>query len=78
VYPDGTRASISRDLESTRMIHVFVGPSGCCGKTTALLWSPASRKITRDDHDRRARRNDVQSKDRDVSMVFQEHALYRT
>ena len=74
---------------STKVIHgigfdiqdgefmVLVGPSGC-GKSTLLRMLAGPRG----DHRRRRSRstarsvNDVESKDRDIAMVFQSYALY--
>ena len=55
---------------------VLLGPSGC-GKSTALrmiagLEDPTSGTITIGDRVV----NDVEAKDRDISMVFQSYALY--
>jgi multiple sugar transport system ATP-binding protein len=55
---------------------VFVGPSGC-GKTTALRMVAGLEEITSGEiliGDRRV--NDIDSRDRDVAMVFQNYALY--
>ena len=55
---------------------VFVGPSGC-GKSTTLRMVAGLEEITSGDvliGDRRV--NDVPPKDRDISMVFQNYALY--
>jgi multiple sugar transport system ATP-binding protein len=77
VYPDGTRAVDSLELE----IHedefmVFVGPSGC-GKTTALRMVAGLEEISDGTILIGGRVvNDVPSKDRDVAMVFQNYALY--
>lgn len=56
---------------------VLIGPSGC-GKTTILniiagLECPTTGNVYIDD----ALSNSVEPKDRDVAMVFQNHALYR-
>jgi len=55
---------------------VFVGPSGC-GKTTALRCLAGLEDIT-EGHIKIGERvvNEVQSKDRDIAMVFQSYALY--
>ena len=77
IYPDGTRAVGSVNLE----IHdgeflVLVGPSGC-GKSTVLrmiagLEDISEGKMTIGDRVV----NDVPPKDRDIAMVFQNYALY--
>src|ERR671935_1227266 len=77
VYPDGTRAVSSLDLEiGDGEFVVFVGPSGC-GKTTSLRMIAGLEPIT----DGAVRIggevvNDLPPKDRDVAMVFQNYALY--
>ena len=57
VYPDGTEAVRSLDLDiADKEFMVLVGPSGC-GKTTALRMVAGLEVISRgDDLDRRARR----------------------
>ncbi|WLR51407.1 sn-glycerol-3-phosphate ABC transporter ATP-binding protein UgpC [Bacillus tianshenii] len=55
---------------------VFVGPSGC-GKSTTLRMIAGLEEISKGDFyidDRRV--NDVDPKDRDIAMVFQNYALY--
>jgi multiple sugar transport system ATP-binding protein len=77
IYPDGTEAVTSLDLEvGNGEFIVFVGPSGC-GKTTALRMIAGLESITDgsvkiDGHVV----NDLPPKDRDVAMVFQNYALY--
>jgi multiple sugar transport system ATP-binding protein len=77
IYPDGTEAVTSLDLEvGDGEFIVFVGPSGC-GKTTALrmiagLESITDGEVKIDGHVV----NDLPPKDRDVAMVFQNYALY--
>jgi multiple sugar transport system ATP-binding protein len=77
VYPDGTEAVTSLDLDvADGEFIVFVGPSGC-GKTTALRMVAGLESITDgavkiDGHVV----NDLPPKDRDVAMVFQNYALY--
>jgi multiple sugar transport system ATP-binding protein len=77
VFPDGTRAVRSLDLqvEDGKLI-VLVGPSGC-GKTTALRMAAGLEEIT-DGEIRIGDRvvNEVAPKDRDIAMVFQNYALY--
>ena len=77
VYPDGTRAVDSLDLEiKEKEFMVFVGPSGC-GKTTALRMVAGLEEISEGTITIGGRVvNEVQSKDRDVAMVFQNYALY--
>lgn len=55
---------------------VFVGPSGC-GKSTTLRMVAGLEEISKGEFfidDKRM--NDVQPKDRDIAMVFQNYALY--
>jgi ABC-type sugar transport system ATPase subunit len=77
VYPDGTRAVESLDLQiKDDEFMVFVGPSGC-GKTTALRMVAGLEEISEGTISIGGRVvNEVQSKDRDVAMVFQNYALY--
>jgi multiple sugar transport system ATP-binding protein len=77
IYPDGTKAVSSLDLEiADGELMVMVGPSGC-GKTTALRMIAGLEDIT-DGVVRVADRvvNDLPPKDRDIAMVFQNYALY--
>ena len=79
---------VEKSFGSTKVIHgigfdiadgeftVLVGPSGC-GKSTLLRMLAGLEEITGgtiaiDDHVV----NDVESKDRDIAMVFQSYALY--
>ena len=77
VYPDGTRAVHSLDLEiSDGELVVFVGPSGC-GKTSALRMVAGLEEISEGTiriGDEVV--NDLPPKDRDVAMIFQNYALY--
>jgi multiple sugar transport system ATP-binding protein len=77
VYPDGTRAVKSLDLEiPDGRFMVLVGPSGC-GKTTALRMVAGLEPITEGVvriGDRVV--NNLPPKGRDVAMVFQNYALY--
>jgi multiple sugar transport system ATP-binding protein len=77
VYPDGTEAVSAVDLEITDgALMVLVGPSGC-GKTTLLRMVAGLEEITEGEiriGDRVI--NDVEPKNRDLAMVFQNYALY--
>ena len=77
VYPNGFQAvtELSLELNDSEFL-VLVGPSGC-GKSTALRMIAGLEEITEGDlyvDDRRL--NEVQPKDRDIAMVFQNYALY--
>jgi multiple sugar transport system ATP-binding protein len=77
VYPDGTRAVDSIDLEAQDgELLVLVGPSGC-GKTTALRMVAGLEEISEGEI-RIGERvvNWLPAKDRDIAMVFQSYALY--
>ena len=77
VYEGGVRAVNDFNLEiADKEFIVFVGPSGC-GKSTTLRMIAGLETITSgqlfiDD----VKVNDVESKDRDIAMVFQNYALY--
>jgi multiple sugar transport system ATP-binding protein len=77
VYPDGTRAVKTLDLEiPDGEFMVLVGPSGC-GKTTALRMVAGLEPITEGVVRIGGRVvNDLPPKGRDVAMVFQNYALY--
>jgi multiple sugar transport system ATP-binding protein len=77
VYGDGTVAVRKLDLEiPDGGFTVLVGPSGC-GKTTALRMIAGLEEITSGVIRLGGRViNDVQPKDRDLAMVFQNYALY--
>ena len=77
VYPDGTEAVTSLDLEvGDGEFVVFVGPSGC-GKTTALRMIAGLETITDGTVKIEGEVvNDLPPKDRDIAMVFQNYALY--
>src|SRR5919205_3156570 len=77
VYPDGTEAvsAVDLDIEDGDLM-VLVGPSGC-GKTTLLRMVAGLEEITEGEiriGDRVI--NDVEPKNRDLAMVFQNYALY--
>ena len=77
VYPNGTKAvsNFTMEIEDKEFI-VFVGPSGC-GKSTTLRMIAGLEDISAGElyiGDRIV--NDVEPKDRDIAMVFQNYALY--
>jgi len=77
VYPDGTRAvtDLSLEIEDGEFL-VFVGPSGC-GKTTALRMVAGLEAISAGElRIGEVRVNDMDPKQRDIAMVFQNYALY--
>jgi multiple sugar transport system ATP-binding protein len=76
-YPDGFEAvkGIDLDIKDGEFM-ILVGPSGC-GKSTALRMIAGLEDIT--DGELKIGENtvnDIAPKDRDVSMVFQNYALY--
>ncbi len=77
VFPDGTEAVQSFDLEiPDGSFMVLVGPSGC-GKTTVLRMVAGLEDLTEGTiriGDRIV--NDVPPGARDIAMVFQNYALY--
>ena len=77
VYPNGYQAvkDFNLEIEDKEFI-IFVGPSGC-GKSTTLRMIAGLEDITSGElwiGDRMV--NDVEPKDRDIAMVFQNYALY--
>ena len=77
VYPNGTKAvsDFTMDIKDQEFI-VFVGPSGC-GKTTTLRMFAGLEEITSGTisiNDKII--NELEPKDRDIAMVFQNYALY--
>ena len=77
VYPNGTKAvnDISLDIKDGEFV-VFVGPSGC-GKSTTLRMIAGLEDITAGElYIDNQIVNDVEPKDRDIAMVFQNYALY--
>ncbi|MDD2598884.1 MAG: ATP-binding cassette domain-containing protein [Kiritimatiellae bacterium] len=76
-YPGGAHAVIDFNLTiNDREFIVFVGPSGC-GKSTTLRMIAGLEEITSGEIyiDGRCV-NNLPPKDRDISMVFQNYALY--
>ena len=77
VYPNGVHAvkDVSLEVGDGELL-VLVGPSGC-GKSTALRMIAGLERIS-DGRITIADRvvNDLEPKDRDVAMVFQDYALY--
>ena len=77
VYPNGVKAvsDFTMDIKDKEFI-VFVGPSGC-GKSTTLRMIAGLEDISAGElyiDDKIV--NDVEPKDRDIAMVFQNYALY--
>jgi multiple sugar transport system ATP-binding protein len=77
VFHDGTRAVSGFDLDvSDGQFVVLVGPSGC-GKTTVLRMVAGLEEITEGEiRIGEEVVNDLDPRDRDVAMVFQNYALY--
>ncbi len=77
VYPNGFEAVKDFNLEiADKEFIIFVGPSGC-GKTTTLRMVAGLEDISSGElwiGDKLV--NDVEAKDRDIAMVFQNYALY--
>ena len=77
VYPNGFVGvkDFNLEIEDKEFI-IFVGPSGC-GKSTTLRMIAGLEEITSGElwiGDKMV--NDVEPKDRDIAMVFQNYALY--
>ena len=76
-YPNGFVAVKNFNLEiADKEFIIFVGPSGC-GKSTTLRMIAGLEEITSGElyiGDKMV--NDVEPKDRDIAMVFQNYALY--
>ena len=76
-YPNGFEAVKDFNMEiADKEFIIFVGPSGC-GKSTTLRMVAGLESISSGDLYIDGRRiNDVEPKDRDIAMVFQNYALY--
>lgn len=77
VYPNGTKAVNDFNMEiADKEFIVFVGPSGC-GKSTMLRMIAGLEDISAGELSiGDVVVNDVEPKDRDIAMVFQNYALY--
>ena len=76
-YPNGFEAvkDFNLEIEDKEFI-IFVGPSGC-GKSTTLRMIAGLEEITSGELEIDGKVvNDVEPKDRDIAMVFQNYALY--
>jgi multiple sugar transport system ATP-binding protein len=76
-YPDGFEAVKDMDLAiEDGEFMILVGPSGC-GKSTALRMMAGLEEISEGDLLIDGERvNDLEPRDRDIAMVFQNYALY--
>ena len=77
IYPNGFQAvkDFNLEIEDKEFI-IFVGPS-VCGKSTTLRMIAGLEDISSGDLEIDGKRvNDVEPKDRDIAMVFQNYALY--
>lgn len=76
-YPNGFQAVKDFNLEiEDKEFLIFVGPSGC-GKSTTLRMIAGLEEISSGElFIDGAMVNDVEPKDRDIAMVFQNYALY--
>ena len=76
-YPNGFQAvkNFNLDIADKEFI-IFVGPSGC-GKSTTLRMIAGLEEISSGElWIGNTLVNDVEPKDRDIAMVFQNYALY--
>ena len=77
IYPNGFHAvkDFNLEIEDKEFI-IFVGPSGC-GKSTTLRMIAGLENISDGILEIDGKQmNDVEPKDRDIAMVFQNYALY--
>ena len=77
IYPNGVQAVYDFNMDiSEKEFIVLVGPSGC-GKSTTLRMIAGLEEITSGYlYIDKVLSNYTSSKDRDISMVFQNYALY--
>ena len=77
VYPNGYKAVQNFNMEiADKEFIIFVGPSGC-GKSTTLRMIAGLEDISSGVFKIDGKvMNDVEPKDRDIAMVFQNYALY--
>ncbi len=77
IYPNGFEAVKDFNLEvEDKEFIIFVGPSGC-GKSTTLRMIAGLEDISNGEFRIDGKMmNDVEPKDRDIAMVFQNYALY--
>ncbi len=77
IYPNGVQVVFDFNLEiKDKEFIAFVGPSGC-GKSTTLRMIAGLEDISSGDLEiDGVIMNDVEPKDRDIAMVFQNYALY--
>lgn len=77
IYPNGFEAVKNFNLEvEDKEFIIFVGPSGC-GKSTTLRMIAGLEDISDGEFMIDGKiMNDVEPKDRDIAMVFQNYALY--
>ena len=77
VYPNGFHAVRDFNMEiADKEFIIFVGPSGC-GKSTTLRMIAGLEDISSGEFKIDGKlMNDVEPKDRDIAMVFQNYALY--
>ena len=75
-YPNGFEAVKNFNLEiADQEFIIFVGPSGC-GKSTTLRMVAGLEEISEGTLEIDGKvMNDVEPKDRDIAMVFQNYAL---
>lgn len=77
IYPNGVEAVKDFNLEiEDKEFVIFVGPSGC-GKSTTLRMIAGLEEISQGTLEIDGKVvNDMEPKDRDIAMVFQNYALY--